>query len=56
MLDDNAADIIIVGEGDDIIEGGAAEDRIVLRIDILDQMYEDWVAVRSWAPHANLER
>jgi hypothetical protein len=44
LLDDSAADIIISGEGDDILSGGGAQDRIVLRIDVLDQMYEDWVA------------
>ncbi len=44
LQDDGAADIIITGEGDDIVRGGGAEDRLVLRIDILDKMYEDWKA------------
>jgi hypothetical protein len=44
LQDDHAADIIITGEGNDIVRGGGAEDRLVLRIDILDKMYEDWKA------------
>ncbi len=39
LTNDGARDIIIVGEGDDIIRGGDANDRIVIRIATLDFDY-----------------
>ncbi|MGB8817943.1 MAG: hypothetical protein WCC66_08500 [Rhizobiaceae bacterium] len=38
--------------GDDIVRGGGSQDRLVLRIDILDKMYEDWVARMKYVNEA----